>query len=38
MRNKTAVEVHKAEETLEILDRGRRRIMEDGVNVAGKGH
>ena len=33
MRNKTAVEIHKAEETLEILDCGRRRKMEDGVNM-----
>ena len=37
MRNKTAVEVDEAEETLEILDGGGLRIVSDGLDMGGKG-
>ena len=37
MRDKTVVEIHEAEETLEIFISGGRRESENGVHVAGKG-
>ena len=37
MRNKTAIEVDEAEETLEILDGGGLRIVSDGLDMGGKG-
>ena len=37
MRDKTVVEIHEAEETLEIFISGGRRESENGIHVAGKG-
>ena len=37
MRDETAVEVGEAEEALEIFDRLRLGVMEDGIHVGGEG-
>ena len=37
MRNKTAIEIDEAEETLEILDGGGLGIVSDGLDMGGKG-